>query len=221
VTPVGLVVAKAPVPGQVKTRLAASVGLVAAAELASAALHDTLDACAGAFGSCYLALAGDLELAVDSSSLTARLRGWTVVSQRGTGLGQRLANAHKDVADHSGAAVVQIGMDTPQAGAELLRDVGERVAPDRAVLGTAEDGGWWVLALPGPRTAGVLAAVPMSSAETGTLTRAALAQQGLRIRDAATLRDVDDAEDASAVAAAAPHTRFAEAWRSTLEGSIR
>jgi uncharacterized protein len=60
----------------------------------------------------------------------------------------------------------------------------------------------------------------MSSAETGNLTRAALARQGLRIRDAAVLRDVDDAEDASAVAAAAPHTRFAEVWRSTLERTI-
>ena len=219
--PVGLVVAKAPVPGQVKTRLAASVGTAAAAELAAAALHDTLDACAGAFDSCYLALAGDLALAVDASSLTARLRDWTVLSQRGTDLGQRLANAHRDVAAHCGTAVVQVGMDTPQMGTDLLRSVGEMLRPDRAVLGSAEDGGWWVLALPGPRTAGALATVPTSRADTGTLTRAALVRHGLRVACAATLRDVDDAEDASAVATGAPHTRFAAAWRATLERSTR
>ena len=43
-----LVVAKAPVPGQAKTRLAASVGDRAAADIAAAALLDTLDAVAAA-----------------------------------------------------------------------------------------------------------------------------------------------------------------------------
>ena len=43
-----LVVAKAPVPGQAKTRLAASVGEQAAADIAAAALLDTLDAVAAA-----------------------------------------------------------------------------------------------------------------------------------------------------------------------------
>src|SRR6478672_3319507 len=43
-----LVVAKAPVPGQAKTRLAAGVGDQAAAEIAAAALLDTLDAVAAA-----------------------------------------------------------------------------------------------------------------------------------------------------------------------------
>ena len=39
-----LVVAKAPVPGQAKTRLAATVGDRVAAQIAAAALLDTLDA---------------------------------------------------------------------------------------------------------------------------------------------------------------------------------
>ncbi|EUA53292.1 hypothetical protein I550_4928 [Mycobacterium intracellulare 1956] len=43
-----LVVAKAPEPGRAKTRLAASVGDRVAAEIAAAALLDTLDAVADA-----------------------------------------------------------------------------------------------------------------------------------------------------------------------------
>lgn len=43
-----LVVAKAPEPGRAKTRLAAAVGERAAAEIAAAALLDTLDAVAAA-----------------------------------------------------------------------------------------------------------------------------------------------------------------------------
>ena len=45
-----LVVAKAPVAGQVKTRLGADVGLEQAAGLAAAALLDTLEACTTAYG---------------------------------------------------------------------------------------------------------------------------------------------------------------------------
>ena len=57
-----LVVAKAPMPGRVKTRLGADVGMAAAADLAAAALLDTLLACADAFGAdrCLLSLDGDL-----------------------------------------------------------------------------------------------------------------------------------------------------------------
>jgi len=39
-----LIVAKAPIPGLAKTRLAATLGDVAAADIAAAALLDTLDA---------------------------------------------------------------------------------------------------------------------------------------------------------------------------------
>ena len=217
-SPVGLVVAKAPVPGQVKTRLAASVGNVAAAELAAAALADTLESCAAAFDRCWLAVTGDLDAAVGAATLTGLLRDWTVVPQRGTGLGQRLANAHRDVGRDAGAPVVQLGMDTPQAGPDVLRGVTDQLTPNCAALCPAVDGGWWVLALPDPHAAGALATVPRSTGITGLLTCAALDRHGLRVAEAAILRDV--AEDAAAVAATAPHTRFAAAWRSTQVGSV-
>ncbi|MGI9163544.1 MAG: glycosyltransferase, partial [Mycobacterium sp.] len=54
-----LVVAKAPVPGLAKTRLAAAVGDEAAADIAAAALLDTLDAVAGTpFAARVVALTG-------------------------------------------------------------------------------------------------------------------------------------------------------------------
>ena len=45
-TPRILVIAKAPVPGLAKTRLGAAVGMDVAAELAAAALLDTVRTCA-------------------------------------------------------------------------------------------------------------------------------------------------------------------------------
>ncbi len=211
---VALVMAKAPVPGQVKTRLGARVGAEAAASLAAAALMDSIDACELAFGPdrCYLAVDGDLAAATDARALTRRLRAWTTLSQRGGDFGRRLAHAHLDVAALGRTAVVQIGMDTPQATAQDLRDVADALPACDAVLGPAEDGGWWVLGLNDPRLARRLAGVAMSTARTGADTHAALVGAGARVATAATLRDVDEVEDADHVAALAPDLRFSRLW---------
>lgn len=205
-----LVVAKAPVPGRVKTRLGDTVGTWAAAEVATAALLDTLDACTTAAGpgGCHLALAGDLADAVAGDDLTAALDGWRVTPQHGDGFGERLAHAHAD----GPGPVVQIGMDTPQVDARALLAVAASLTDHDAVLGPAADGGWWVLGLRDPRHAAVLTGVPMSSPETYDATLAALRGQGLDVATTAVLRDVDDESDADAVACAAPDTRFARAW---------
>ena len=88
------------------------------------------------------------------------------------------------------------------------------------MLGPADDGGWWVLALRDPAEARVLATVPTSTPETGERTREALRQRGLTVGAAPCLRDVDTAFDAAAVAAEAPGSRFAEAW-SLVTGGVR
>ncbi|MBV8177250.1 MAG: glycosyltransferase, partial [Mycobacterium sp.] len=62
-----LVVAKAPVPGRAKTRLAATVGDQLAAEIAAAALLDTLDAVAATpVATRVVALTGELADAADA-----------------------------------------------------------------------------------------------------------------------------------------------------------
>jgi len=209
------VVAKAPVPGEVKTRLAATVGGSAAAHLAAAALLDTMRACEAAFERCYLALSGDLEAAVDAAAIVEQCRHWRLLPQRGTSLSERLVNAHSDVGAEAGTGVVQIGMDTPQVQPASLADVAEALGAHPAVLGPAEDGGWWLLGLRDARAGAALADVPMSTSATGSLTRAALERRGLTVAATVTLRDVDTVEDAVAVAASAPHTGFAARWRTT------
>jgi glycosyltransferase A (GT-A) superfamily protein (DUF2064 family) len=122
-------------------------------------------------------------------------------------------NAHNDVAAEARTGVVQIGMDTPQVQPASLADVADALGTHPAVLGPAEDGGWWVLGLRDPRAGAALADVPMSTPATGSLTRAALERRGLTVAATVTLRDVDTVEDAVAVAASAPHTSFAALWR--------
>ena len=208
-----LVMAKAPVPGEVKTRLGADIGAGAAAEIAAAAVLDTLDVCRAVFDDCHLALAGDLAWAVQRQALLAALAGWTVHPQRGEGFAARLAHAHADVARATAAPVVQIGMDTPHLRPDRLRAVATLVGRGNdAVLGLAEDGGWWVLAVTDPRLAEPLAGVEMSTERTYGDTLTALRRAGATVAGAAVLRDVDTVGDADLAAAAAPDTRFARLW---------
>jgi uncharacterized protein len=208
-----LVVAKAPVPGETKTRLGADIGDEAAAALAAAALLDTLAACADAFpGRCHLALTGDLDDAARRTELRSALRSWHVFDQVGTTFGARLAHAHLTVAAASTAPVVQIGMDTPQVTPALLSDAAERLRPGCGVLGPAHDGGWWLLGLSRPAVAQVLAGIPMSTPRTAFDTRRALVGWGVRVATAPVLRDVDTIADAELVARDAPATRFAQEW---------
>ncbi len=94
--------------------------------------------------------------------------------------------------------------DLERATAALAREQTD------AVLGPAEDGGYWAIGLRRPDRA-VFEGVPMSRADTGRAQRARLDALGLRWHELETMRDVDTIADVEAVAALAPGSRFAEA----------
>lgn len=204
-----LVIAKAPVAGHSKTRLCPPCTPEQAAGLAEAALADTLAAVS----------ATECErrtLVLDGSPGAWLTDGFEVVPQCGGGLGQRLAAAFS----HSDGPALLIGMDTPQVCPDLLGDALaqlERPGTD-AVLGLAEDGGYWAIGLREPNP-DAFAGVPMSSSQTGACQRRRLNELELRVRDLPTLRDVDYIEDARSVAAGQPLGAFAAAVRG-LEPSL-
>jgi glycosyltransferase A (GT-A) superfamily protein (DUF2064 family) len=207
-----LVVAKAPVPGLAKTRLAASMGDDGAADVAAAALLDTLDAVAAApVAARIVAMTGDLAVACRSAEIRTRLADFIVIGQRGEDFAERLANAHADAAIAAGGLpVVQIGMDTPQVTSDLLVECATALLSTDAVLGMARDGGWWVLGITDPQAAECLRDVPMSTAETGDVTLAALRDTGLNVGLLSELVDVDTVDDVEVVRrACSPDSRFA------------
>ncbi len=221
-----LVVAKAPAPGFAKTRIGAVVGAEAAAELAAAALLDTLDAVERWEPACrrLLAMTGSLPAAARRVEISQRLATWTVVEQRGATFGDRLVSAHREAALRWGPdfPVAQIGMDTPGiTGGDLDAIVGaldgaRSGGPSGAVdvaLGPAVDGGWWGLATARAGYGDQLAGVPMSRSDTAARTVAALQGAGARIRLVHELRDVDDWADAVALSRAAPQLRTAQVVR--------
>ena len=219
-----LVVARSPVPGVAKTRLAATIGPGAAADLAAAALLDTLDAAHASGAPVVVAVTGDLMRAARRDAVRTALRRGTVLEQRGHGLAERLVNAHADAhalagrRSGSGPAVFQIGMDTPQVTSGMLVDALAAAGSYDAVLGPAIDGGWWGLAVTHPGLADVLARILMSTSSTGRLTRAALEATGAGVWSLAPLRDVDEWSDAVAVARDAPAGRFAAAVAEVTTG---
>jgi glycosyltransferase A (GT-A) superfamily protein (DUF2064 family) len=210
-----LMLAKAPVPGEVKTRLCPPITLTQAARVASAAFLDTLDAVLAVPGVVpVVALTGELDRAVDGAALTARLRATTVLPQRGTTLGQRIAASIADAAAIVGdRPVLQIGMDTPQADAELLHYCLDLLDGDGAdaALGMASDGGWWIMGVRRAGLANLIVDIPTSRPDTGVMTMAALRAAGCRVVELPELTDVDTWEDATTVAHAATDGRFATA----------
>ncbi|MEU6665701.1 DUF2064 domain-containing protein [Streptomyces sp. NPDC046727] len=189
-----LVIAKEPLPGRVKTRLTPPFTPAEAASLAEAALADTLRAVAATPATRRV-------LVLDGTPGPWLPPGFDVVPQCAGGLDLRLADAF---ARCDGPALL-IGMDTPQVTPELLT---ADFAGYDACFGPAEDGGFWALGLAEPDPA-LLRGVPMSTPDTGAVQRRRLVAAGLRVRDLPRLRDVDTAADAAAVAARAPHGRFA------------
>ena len=204
-----IVLAKAPVPGRVKTRLTPPFTPHEAAMLAEAALADTLEAGATAsFTRHILALADQW---ATPGTVRAELPGrFEVVPQRGDGLDERIAAAFDDAYAQRGVPVVLIGMDTPQVTPGLLETVAQPLTEGDAdaVFGPAADGGFWLLGLRQPDAA-LIRGVPMSVDHTGRAQLDRLRAAGLRIRQVPELIDVDTAEDAVLVASQAPGSRFA------------
>jgi glycosyltransferase A (GT-A) superfamily protein (DUF2064 family) len=202
-----LVLAKEPVAGRVKTRLTPSLTGDQAASVASAALEDTLDAVRGTD------VAGRL-LVVDG---VVDAPGFLVLPQAAGPLDARLAAAFDDAWAHQQLPMLLIGMDTPQLTSELLTDALRQLLDPGtdAVLGLAEDGGWWALGLRRPHRDLILG-VETSRDDTGARQRQTLVAAGLTLIDLPILRDVDTVTDLAVVAALAPHGRFAGAVSAVL-----
>jgi len=192
-----LVMAKAPVPGRVKTRLCPPCTPVEAAALAEASLADSLEAVA-ACG------AGRRVLALEGAPGPWLPPGFEVISQCEGSFDRRLTHAWAI----AGGPGVQIGMDTPQIGADDLDHALGALDTTGAALGHAVDGGWWAIGLRRPHP-DAFRGIPMSTARCGRDQEARLRSLGLTVTLLPTLVDLDTVDDLAAVVAAGPATRTA------------
>lgn len=196
-----LVFCKEPQPGRVKTRLAASIGDEAAADLAWSLLRDT----------CRLArIAADqvdarLELHHAPASPSPAFRelgasfGCLLVPQIEGSLGERLAAGLAPEGDPR----VALGSDAPDLPPGQIVAAFEGLDPQLAVASPAPDGGYVLLGLGSavPALALGSAQIRWSSESTLRDTRASLEASGARFSPPlAGWRDVDEWADLEALA---------------------
>ncbi|HEY8038990.1 MAG TPA: TIGR04282 family arsenosugar biosynthesis glycosyltransferase [Polyangiaceae bacterium] len=189
------VMARAPIAGRCKTRLASALGDAAAADVYRAMLLDSLDALARA----RPALGRLVVMAAPEDDGVAVLRAlapepWEILPQRGEGLGARLANAFRALGA-GGDAVALVSSDSPtvswgEVAGALARFGGER----RAMMGPCDDGGYYLVAL-GSLELGILEGIDWSTPRVQDQTRQRCAALGLALDVLAPAYDVDDARD--------------------------
>jgi uncharacterized protein len=200
--PALLVIAKQPLAGRVKTRLTPPCTPQEAAALAGAALRDTLETVANTPAARrVLVFEGDAE--------GWRPDGFELITQRGSAFGDRLQAAFDDMCHPA----LLIGMDTPQVTPAHLTDAMAALGDGDTdtVLGPTLDGGYWCVGFRRPLP-GAFHGVPMSAPDTYEHQKCRLAELGASLAIQPTLRDVDTIDDAVAVAASAPGTRFAQTF---------
>lgn len=203
-----IVIAKAPVPGRVKTRLGPALGARQAAAVAAAALADTLRVASAVPAARHL-------LAFDGRVDGWLPTGWRACAQPTGGLDRRLVAAFARAG--TGPALL-IGMDTPQAQPRQLTAF-DPVRYD-ACLGPATDGGYWAIGFRDPRMARVIRGVEMSTAHTGADQLHRMHAAGLRVQLLDELSDVDTIDTAVEVADLIPGSAFAAAVACARSGAL-
>jgi rSAM/selenodomain-associated transferase 1 len=186
-----IVLAKAPQPGRVKTRLVGALGPAGAARLHARLLERTL-------ATALAAGCGPVELhgtPVHSQLLRsiARRHGVPLRAQARGDVGARMQAAFAWGLRRY-QRVILVGSDCPALASRDLRLASRWLQGSDAVIAPAEDGGYPLIGL--RRTSPALfAGVPWSTAEVMAQTRLRLARLGWRLRELRTLWDVDRPED--------------------------
>ncbi len=197
-----MVIAKAPVAGRSKTRLCPPCSPEQAAELAEAALVDTLDAVSRT--DC-----GGRTIVLEGAPGDWLPEGFDIIPQVEGGLDDRLAGAFSQI----GGPALLIGMDTPQVDPGLLEDSLSRMdGSDDAVLGLCPDGGYWAIGM-NEFHPGAFDRVPMSTERTGEIQLERLRELGLSVGMLPEVGDIDYFEDARRVAREFPDSAFGDAVR--------
>ena len=178
--------AKVPVAGRVKTRLARELGVATATRFARHATMAVLARMAHPAWQTTIAV---------TPGVGTRWRPWPLhadhVPQGHGGLGQRMQRIMERTAP---GPVVIIGTDVPGICTAHVRDAFRLLGRHDAVFGAATDGGYWLVGLKRhPRVPRIFQAVRWSSPHALDDTLANV--RGLSVARVAMLSDVDTAQD--------------------------
>jgi rSAM/selenodomain-associated transferase 1 len=196
------VMAKAPRPGQVKTRLVPPLTASSAAMLSASFLRDITENIALAATAApihgYVAYApAGLELSFDGmladGTRLVLADGIGVSVSSVEGFGRSLLQAAQELFARGHDAVCLLNSDSPTLPTRLLVQAAATLAAsgDRVVLGPAEDGGYYLIGMKAPHTQ-LFRDIVWSTDRVAEQTRARARALGLPIVELATWYDVDD-----------------------------
>src|SRR5688572_25089079 len=135
------VMARAPVPGRCKTRLAKTVGQEPAARVYAAMLADRLAAVDALAARRRVIVAAPEDDGLRAMEALAP-PGWDVIEQSGSDLGERLTNAFRELLSSSSGLVCLVDSDSPTLPlAEQWPRLTEARGTREVVLGPCDDGG--------------------------------------------------------------------------------
>jgi uncharacterized protein len=184
-----VVMAKAPVAGLAKTRLAPALGVLGAAALAQRLLvHAVRQAVDAGIGPVELCVTPDTTHPVFTSLQAAHaLR----LHEQGDGdLGARM---HRVFVRHA-APLLMIGTDAPALDAAVLRSAAQALRDHDAVFVPAHDGGYALIGLRAP-CAALFDGMTWSVSSVMAHTRERLAAAGLRHAELSPVHDIDEPAD--------------------------
>jgi len=189
-----VVFGREPIPGEVKSRLAAGIGAAAAALVYGAILEHTLEV-ANISGARVVLSVSDVPSSSWAQSLNV-----AVEIQRGADLGDRMNDAFARRFSEGEGRVVIVGSDCPWFLVTHISKASAELGGVDAVLGPATDGGYWLVAQRPPGLA-MFAHVPWSSPETLARTRKRISALGGTWSELEELVDIDTVEDLELVLA--------------------
>jgi rSAM/selenodomain-associated transferase 1 len=189
--------AKAPVPGQVKTRLSPPLSPAECAQLYKAMLLDVLEQHARAGGADLVLWYAPAESAVWFEARAPA--GCRLLPQRGPSLGARLASAFRTHTAEGYERIAIRGTDSPTLPLERVSEAFEALEHAEVVLCPDRDGGYNLIALRAACDA--LFEIEMSTESVLQQTRKRAAEQGMSCAVLSPHHDVDVIEDLERVRA--------------------
>ena len=197
-----VIFAKAPIPGQVKTRLCPPLTPDEAATLHGSFVLDALERTKAALLTFRLPAVRFLACAPSSThvffKILAERHGVPLLDQQGKDLGERMHQAFVDCFAQGFTKVVLVGTDVPSLPLTHYQQAFGALEAHDFVLGPARDGGYYLVGLTRPAPE-LFHDIPWSSDRVLAATRDRADRAGLRTALLQTWRDVDTIDDLQAL----------------------
>lgn len=197
-----VIFAKAPVPGQVKTRLCPALTADEAATLHGSFVLDTLERTKAAVAKFKLPLDRFLACAPSSTHVFFRImearHGVTLLDQQGEDLGARMQQIFATLFSQGYRRVCIVGTDAPSLPLAHYRDAIESLTRYDVVLGPARDGGYYLIGMTKPLP-NLFTDIPWSTDQVMALTQQKADAAGLKTALLPAWSDVDNLDDLRAL----------------------